>query len=271
MPRYKYHDGDIIGPFNTLLVKRLEKTSLKDPHKFGLFKCSFCEDGYFEARISEVVKGSVKSCGCFHRKQAAINGARRAKDISGQTFGYLTAIRPMPKDNPQDSYTWECICNSPFHSESKTCYAKATLLIQGHVKSCGCLLGKMIKDSGEVISYGALAVKNVLIDLGINYIQEYTFPDCKNPKTNQRLRFDFYLPDYNCCIEYDGEQHFSPSKGGWNTIESYKAILYRDSLKTEYCLEKGIHLIRIPFTDKNKISVEYILNLLSDDWRTNEV
>lgn len=24
------------------------------------------------------------------------------------------------------------------------------------------------------------------------------------------LVFDFYLPDYNICIEYDGIQHFKP-------------------------------------------------------------
>ena len=39
----------------------------------------------------------------------------------------------------------------------------------------------------------------------INYIREKRFKDCKNIKP---LPFDFYLPEKNICIEYDGEHHF---------------------------------------------------------------
>ena len=33
------------------------------------------------------------------------------------------------------------------------------------------------------------------------------FKDCKDKR---QLPFDFYLPSYNVCIEYQGEQHYRP-------------------------------------------------------------
>ena len=42
----------------------------------------------------------------------------------------------------------------------------------------------------------------------IEFKKEKKFKDCKD---KYQLPFDFYLPQYNLCIEFDGEQHFNPS------------------------------------------------------------
>lgn len=69
--------------------------------------------------------------------------------------------------------------------------------------------------------------------------------------------FDFYLPDYNILIEYDGEQHFKPvdfaSKGlEWATkIFEYNQI--KDKIKNDYCKDNNIRLIRIPYWDFDNI------------------
>jgi len=43
----------------------------------------------------------------------------------------------------------------------------------------------------------------------LNYIEsQKKFSDCINPDTGHQLRFDFYLPEENILIEYDGKQHF---------------------------------------------------------------
>lgn len=88
----------------------------------------------------------------------------------------------------------------------------------------------------------------------INYIPQKSFPDCRDQRP---LPFDFYLPDYNILIEYDGEQHFSPVNfGGVSNEEAFKNLKitqYHDAIKTKYCQENNITLIRIPFWDKNNI------------------
>ena len=72
------------------------------------------------------------------------------------------------------------------------------------------------------------------------------------------LFFDFYIKDYNCFIEYDGEQHFKAVDyfGGKEKFE--KQVQY-DGLKNKYCKNNNYILIRI----KYDCSYEEIENKLS--------
>ena len=78
-----------------------------------------------------------------------------------------------------------------------------------------------------------------------------------------RLRFDFYLPEYNICIEYDGIQHYVPqnfSGRDENIEESLVAVKVRDNIKNLICIEKGIKLYRIGYTEFDMITniLDYI-------------
>jgi very-short-patch-repair endonuclease/uncharacterized protein YozE (UPF0346 family) len=67
----------------------------------------------------------------------------------------------------------------------------------------------------------------------------------KNPKTKRYLRADFFLPDYNVIIEYDGKQHY---KKMFNNSEKLLKQQERDLLKNNWCKENNIKLLRIPYT-----------------------
>ena len=62
------------------------------------------------------------------------------------------------------------------------------------------------------------------------------------------LYFDFFLFEYNCCIEYDGEQHFISNYwfGGDEAFESNKI---RDNIKTTFCEKNDIFLLRISYKE----------------------
>lgn len=94
--------------------------------------------------------------------------------------------------------------------------------------------------------------------MNISFKQEHIFKDCVNPKTNYPLRFDFYLPDYNCCIEYDGQQHYY--EGHFNDSLIDRQI--KDKIKNEYCNKHNIKLIRIKYTDFNNINEKMIEDYL---------
>jgi hypothetical protein len=68
-----------------------------------------------------------------------------------------------------------------------------THLRSGHTLSCGCIKS----------SYYASLIGNILEELNIPYEKERTFKTCINPKTNNKLRFDFYI-DNKILLEYDG-------------------------------------------------------------------
>lgn len=92
-------------------------------------------------------------------------------------------------------------------------------------------------------SFGERKVSIVLKSLGVSFIREHTFQDCRSTRV---LPFDFYLPDYNACIEFDGIQHFEPVPhfGGDERFTERKR---NDEIKTKYCDQKGIRLLRIPY------------------------
>lgn len=96
------------------------------------------------------------------------------------------------------------------------------------------------------ISKGELEIKRILEELGIPFIQQKTFNDLVHLK---KLRFDFFLPDLNTCIEYDGRQHFE-SIHHWGGSEALKETQFRDKLKNDYCVAKGINLIRIDYRER---------------------
>jgi hypothetical protein len=102
---------------------------------------------------------------------------------------------------------------------------------------------------------GEKQISELLDSWGITYISQYRFDDCKDQRS---LPFDFFLPNDNTCIEFDGEQHFK-QKYGWTDIEQIKK---HDNIKNEYCKTKSINLIRIPYWEQEDIKYVLFDNLV---------
>lgn len=101
-------------------------------------------------------------------------------------------------------------------------------------------------------SSGESIVASFLNKNKINFEREKRFDDCRDKKP---LPFDFYLTNYNVCIEYDGIQHYEPAF----TDGSFEMTKRHDKIKNEYCKNNNIELIRIPYYEK-----ENIYNILTD-------
>jgi very-short-patch-repair endonuclease len=99
-------------------------------------------------------------------------------------------------------------------------------------------------------SKGELKIRNYLQKNNIQYKQEKNFKGCRD---RGLLRFDFYLPNYNLCIEYDGEQHFMESEAFHKGGESLENTQRKDQIKNEYCKNNNINLLRIPYWEKDNI------------------
>jgi hypothetical protein len=94
------------------------------------------------------------------------------------------------------------------------------------------------------MSYGELLISNILDAKNIKYIYNKSLKDCIS---SSKLRFDFYLPDYNICIEYDGKQHFFPMDYFGGEYE-FEKIKIRDNIKNEWCSINDINLCRVNYT-----------------------
>lgn len=115
-----------------------------------------------------------------------------------------------------------------------------------HLSGVGCPVCKNSK--------GEEKIRKILQENDIKFDYQKSFDGCKNIN---KLYFDFYLPDYNMCIEYDGLQHFKAIKhfgGQKGLLETQK----RDKIKDEYCKINNIRLLRIKYNEK----ISKILSIL---------
>jgi hypothetical protein len=113
------------------------------------------------------------------------------------------------------------------------------------------------------ISKGEDEIEKFLIKNNIEYIREYKFKNCINPKTNKKLPFDFYLPQINTIIEYQGEQHYKKTRYFESRGGGLKELQYRDKIKKEFGILNNFNYIEISYKQfeqiktilKNKICV----------------
>jgi len=114
----------------------------------------------------------------------------------------------------------------------------------------GCPICK--KSKNEKFIYNILQLHN------IDFIPQHSFFDLRY---RRQLFFDFYLPKLNCCIEYDGEQHFRVIPGMTND-KVFRDIQIRDRLKNDYCKNNKILFLRLSYKDKDFDIKSKILSFL---------
>lgn len=125
-----------------------------------------------------------------------------------------------------------------------------------HLMRSGCQ--KCSESKGEKKIALILSKNNVIFD------RQKQFGNCINPDTGRHLKFDFYLSKYNLCIEYDGEYHYEPWRLYWDkniAQQKFDEMKLRDEIKTTYCKNSDIDLLRIPYFELKKIE-EIISNYL---------
>lgn len=183
------------------------------------------------------------------------------EDLTNKVFGQLTVIKENKERYEQDLKTtnkphhyWWCKCSC---GNSELIQVESSHLKNGHTQSCGC-----IKSKAEKI------ITNILQTNNINFKSEYSFKDLKGIN-NGILRFDFAIFDNDFkklkyLIEYNGKQHYIQN-GGWNDKEEYENRIKNDNIKIEYCKQRNIPLIIIPYTIKPENITLNILLLEGDN------
>lgn len=224
--------GDI---FNRLTI--LEKTD-KRQDKSIVWKCQ-CECGNIvERSTSNLHRNMFHSCGCYNKE---ILQDINKKDLIGMRFGKLIVLKENEK-RTNGQVTWLCKCDCGTLISIST-----NRLTTGNTSSCGCIN----------YSIGEKNIKDILDINNIPYKAQWSCPELR------LKRFDFALLDTNNnvirLIEFDGKQHFTDISGIWNSKEGLADIQQRDKVKNEYALSHNIPLVRIPYWERDKITLEMIL------------
>jgi len=199
----------------------------------------------------ELRNGRRISCGCVGREKAKELarklGLNRRLELTGKKFGMLTVIELDPEWDRQVKQTPIWICKCDCGSISKV---RSGNLVSGHATSCGCRRGLMAGSSGEQ------KIVEILNKGKIIFEREKTFSDLKGFGT-VKLRYDFYLPDYNgkeVLIEFQGIEHYKRTAYFQKEEADFKRRQIYDEKKISYSLANKISLYCIPYWVQNDLN-----------------
>ena len=190
---------------------------------------------------------NTKSCGCLNNDKRAerfkqYNDSNR-QNLIGKQFGRLKVLELTDVTSNHGTnlyYKCQCQCGT-------ITYVTGNNLKSGQ-QSCGCLKSK-----------GEEKISLILLQNNILFEKQKSFDNCRFEKTNSLAKFDFYLPQYQTLIEYDGIQHYTANSTGWNSPQRVAEVQLRDKYKNEWCKQNNICLIRIPYTQYQTLSLDDLL------------
>lgn len=249
--KLKYSPGDLVGKNKVELVRYIEKNHHRQ------WKCEFkCNthgcNNTFIVYLNSVSSGNSQYC----QECNKIHSQKRGKEVGTKSYykdytkidnPFYTFIKPLNYYDNQGIQYWDIQCKvCGKHYEERPTYIISQTRRRGN-NPCECWRTKR-ESKGSILIQGILEGANLVFE------KEKYYTDCLSKKGNY-LYFDFYIPQKNILIEYDGEQHFFDTfQHGEEALKNYQE---NDEIKNRYCKEHNIKLIRVPYTDYKNISYQY--------------
>ena len=239
-PGMKFGDWEVI--------ERDYNPTSKQHSTFWFCKCNLCGNIYSVSRDSLVNK---KSECCNKCKGEKIRQKAEERGLTtwhkGDRFGMLEIIESAKPKSGHSYVKCKCDCGNIINVRVE--HLKGNH--HGRTISCGCAS----QSSGEIKITQLLAKAN--IDFQTQYrIKEF----------NILSPFDFAIFKDNKLlglIEYDGEQHFE-SVDFFGGEEKLKLQQERDERKNIWCKKNNIRLIRIPYTEYDNLSIQYLFSFFPE-------
>lgn len=174
---------------------------------------------------------------CADRRLTTEEFIRRAKEVHGEKYDYSVT----EYINKRTKVKIRC----------KKCGNIFEAFPNNHVggnQGCICQKPKSGKEN---------EIAKLLKEHNVNHERQKHFNGCKHKGS---LAFDFYLPNHNLCIEFQGQQHYDVVKG-WGGEEGLKDRQIKDQIKRDFCKTNNIGLLEIRYDEDIFIKLDEILNL----------
>ena len=214
-------------------------SNVKYNHAYKKIKiyCSSCHK-YFYQTPHDHLNGR----GCPYCKNIKIS--KKLRSSSKEFIKKAQEIHGLNKyDYSNVKYT---TAKQQIYIKCNTCERMFLQSPEHHLRGQGCPFCNQSK--------GELKIKELLEKKNIKYEVQKRFKDCKDKRS---LPFDFYLPEYNICIEFQGKQHYKEGFSFFilikkNLIEAKKFFNItkkHDKIKKDYCKKNNILLLEIKYND----------------------
>lgn len=234
---------DMIGKTFNYLTVLYELPKRGENNKRIYYHCK-CKCGN-ECDVNGVSlrNGRIKSCGCYKHEQIS---KIKTKNLINQTFGLLTVKKRYEEPSKDGRVQWVCTCDC-----GNTKIVSSHQLLSGNTISCGC-----------ANSYGEAAIIKILNENNIDFLYNKQYYKDLVSKNNIPLRYDFIILQNGLpirLIEFDGPQHEKPYAYFGGDLH-FQETHYNDNLKNKYALLHNIPLVRIPYTERDNITLEMLMS-----------
>lgn len=189
----------------------------------GIIVCKKHGD-FFQQPYSHLTGSGCSKCHfekmSLDRKSNSEEFQKKARGVYGDRYGYDKAVY-LGYHDPIEIY---CKVHKKYFWKK----------VVDHLGGSGCPYCSESK--------GERLVSKFLDENNIKYVRQYTVGD------NNRFRYDFYLPDHNVLIEYNGVQHYHYTDYFHKDNEGFMNQLVRDTYKREIAKAWKIKLITLKYT-----------------------
>ena len=212
--------------------------------KSGSYWICQCKCGKIKSiKSSSLRRGEIQSCGCLRTERTMKTKIEKnlIDDLIGNRYGFLTVISKDPERTKDGAVKWICQCDCGNIVSVRGGALKNKT--ENRTISCGC----------AHMSYGELQIKLLLEQFNIPYAQQQGFKDLP------RKHYDFSILNERNevirLIEFDGEQHFKEIE----IFSPLATIQQRDKEKNDWAKQHNIPLVRIPYWERDNISLDMLL------------
>jgi hypothetical protein len=199
------------------------------------FQCTVC-DFIWKAKPSNVKSSNMGCSKCHKKKQGNITKVKYKDEF----IDFLNIKKNIELiDKYTDSITktqFKCIiCSHTWITRPSD--------IKLGISSC-------VKCSPFKISKGEYFIEEYLLKNNITFIPQWKEHTCV---FKRKLPYDFYLPDHNLAIEFQGIQHYQFVKRFHRNIDGFELQKKKDKIKRNYCKSNNIPLLEITYDQINDI------------------
>lgn len=185
---------------------------------------------FFQSPNSHLSGRGCRICGMRSTKFKQ-EFVRRARDVHGDKYDYSNTTVKTSLD--------KVVITCPIHGVFKQ-------QAFSHLQGCGC------PECSTSLSKGENKISEFLSKNNIEYEAQYKIKNINQSCDRKNIIVDFYLKEQNIIIEYNGQQHYKEVEYFGGESVFFKQ-LKRDNALRQYCHEKNIKLIEIPYFNFDKI------------------
>lgn len=218
-------------------IKKEQMRVSEGKNKVAYWICK-CECGnIISVPTNNLKNGNTKSCGCYNLDNIIKRNEEIKNNNIGKRFGKLTILSYDENGSTKKNTRYICKCDCGTVKSIQWSNLKS-----GCTTSCGCIASK-----------GEYRISQYLNKINLKFESQKIYPNLIGVN-NGNLSYDFYLPDYNLLIEFQGEQHEKPQRfPNCDNEAKFKIQQEHDKRKREYAKENNIELLEIWYYDYENI------------------